>query len=318
MVVLGPPIRQMMWATCYGMIESLSWRFEKRVGMERIHYKMIAILGALILLLTACAQNTEAQWQEQYDLGVRYLSDGNYEEAIIAFTAAIEIDPKQPDAYMGASEAYMAMGDTEAAISILEEGFTETNSEEIRDKLDEIMPANNSTDGEEVRQFPLTYQMIDSGGIVPEVEDIYYEVYTTNGAIDQEMNSTSTRWVDGMTEETLFGSVIVDLVQQQYNGTYYVNTYFEEDEISQRVEDCVQYIYGIENGQFSNYEEMLQIYGNDDRAGGSTSLWLDSNEWYIGVEVFDAEGDQLGYAFFALGTAEEIQNIKEFGMLRIS
>ena len=272
----------------------------------------------ICLLLTACGESIEAQWQEQYDLGVRYLSDGNYEEAIIAFTAAIEIDPKQPDAYMGASEAYMAMGDTEAAISILEEGFAETNSEEIRDKLDEIMPANNSADGEEVRQFPLTYQMIDSGGIVPEVEDIYYEVYTTNGAIDQEMNSTSTRWVDGMTEETLFGSVIVDLVQQQYNGTYYVNAYFEEDEISQRVEDCVQYIYGIENGQFSNYEEMLQIYGNDDRAGGNTSLWLDSNEWYIGVQVFDEAGNQLGHAFFSLGTDEEIQNIKEFGMLRIS
>ena len=63
---------------------------------------------------------------------------------------------------------------------------------------------------------------------------------------------------------------------------------------------------------------MLQIYGNDDRAGGNTSLWLDSNEWYIGVQVFDEAGNQLGHAFFSLGTDEEIQNIKEFGMLRIS
>ena len=279
----------------------------------------VTALLLVLLCLSGCKfQRTEQQWQEQYDLGVRYLSDGNYEEAIIAFTAAIEIDPKQPDAYIGASEAYMAMGDTEAAISVLEEGLAEMNNEEIQNRLDEIMSANDSADGEEVRQFPLTYQMIDSGGIVPEVEDIYYEVYTINGVINQEMNSTSTRWVDGMTEETLFGSVIVDLVQQQYNGTYYVNTYFEEDEISQRVEDCVQYIYGIENGQFSNYEEMLQIYGNDDRAGGNTSLWLDSNEWYIGVQVFDEAGNQLGHAFFSLGTDEEIQNIKEFGMLRIS
>lgn len=288
--------------------------------MKTSAFKSVTMIWLIIcMMLSSCGvQSTESAWQEQYDLGVRYLSDGNYEEAIIAFTAAIEIDPKQPDAYIGASEAYMAMGDTEAAISILEEGLAETNNEKIQNRLDEIMSANDSADGEEVRQFPLTYQMIDSGGIVPEVEDIYYEVYTTNGAIDQEMNSTSTRWVDGMTEETLFGSVIVDLVQQQYKGTYYVNTYFEEDEISQRVEDCVQYIYGIENGQFSNYEEMLQIYGNDDRAGGNTSLWLDSDEWYIGVQVFDEAGNQLGHAFFSLGTDEEIQNIKEFGMLRIS
>ena len=40
-------------------------------------------------------------WQEQYDLGVRYLAEGNYEEAIIAFTAAIEIDPNRVEAYMG-------------------------------------------------------------------------------------------------------------------------------------------------------------------------------------------------------------------------
>ena len=280
----------------------------------------VVFLMLCLFLLSGCGagQNSVSTWQEQYDLGVRYLSEGNYEEAIIAFTAAIEIDPKQPDAYLKASEAYMGMGDTEAAISILEEGFAETNNEEIQNRLDEIMSANDSVDGEEVRQFPLTYQVIDSGGIVPEVEDIYYEVYTTNGVIDQEINSTSTHWRNGMIEETLFGSVIIDLVQQQYNGTYYVNTYFEEDEVSQRVEDCVQYIYGIENGQFSNYEEMLQIYGNDDRAGGNTSLWLDSKEWYIGVQVFDETGEQMGYAFFALGTDEEIQDIKEFGMLQIS
>lgn len=212
----------------------------------------------------------------------------------------------------------MEMDNIEAAISILEAGLAETDSEEIQNRLDEIMSANDSADGEEVRQFPLTYQMIDSGGIVPEVEDIYYEVYTTNGVIDQEMNSSSTSWLDGMIEETLFGSVIVNLSQQQYNGTYYVDSYFKKNEVSQRVEDCAQYIYGIENGQFSNYEEMLQIYGNDDRTGGSTSLWIDSNEWYIGVQVFDEAGDQLGHAFFSLGTDEEIQNIKEFGMLRIS
>lgn len=40
-------------------------------------------LSAFILLccLGACAKSAEDQWQEQYDLGVRYLSDGNYEEA---------------------------------------------------------------------------------------------------------------------------------------------------------------------------------------------------------------------------------------------
>ena len=52
-------------------------------------------------------------WQEQYELGVRYLSEGNYEEAILAFTAAIEIDPKRAPAYVGRGDAYVKSGETE-------------------------------------------------------------------------------------------------------------------------------------------------------------------------------------------------------------
>lgn len=282
--------------------------------------RILGLLTVVFLLmgLCACEQSTETQWQEQYDLGVRYLSDGNYEEAISAFTAAIEIDPKRADAYIGVSEAYMEMGDTEAAITILEQGLSETNSEEIRNRLDEIVSVNNSEDESDVREFPLTYQILDFGGIVPEVKDIYYEVNTIDGKIDREINTYTSIWLNGTNEITLFGEVIVELLPQQYSGTYYVNTYFSEKEASQRVEDCSQYIYGIESGQFSNYEGLLQIYGNNDWAGGNSSLWLDSDEWYIGVQVFDAAGDRIGYVFFALGTDEEIQNIKEFGILRVS
>lgn len=77
------------------------------------------------LILCACTGGTvdssveeapspqELTWREQYDLGVRYLSEGNYEEAIIAFTAAIEIDPKRAPAYVGRGDAYIGSGETE-------------------------------------------------------------------------------------------------------------------------------------------------------------------------------------------------------------
>lgn len=80
--------------------------------MERV---FSLILGAVLLVgMCACgAGESAATWQEQYDLGIRYLSEGNYEEAIIAFTAAIEIDPKQAPAYVGRGDAYMGSGGTE-------------------------------------------------------------------------------------------------------------------------------------------------------------------------------------------------------------
>ena len=71
---------------------------------------------ALLLSITGCGSGSgESSWQEQYDLGVRYLSEGNYEEAIIAFTAAIEIDPKRPEAYVGRGDAYWAQEDAASA-----------------------------------------------------------------------------------------------------------------------------------------------------------------------------------------------------------
>ena len=92
----------------------------------------------------ASAPSADASgWQEKYDLGVRYLKDGNYEEAVIAFTAAIEIDPKNPDAYTARGGAYLSMaqesGDTaqyaQAADDLKQAGALGDESAERCEKL---------------------------------------------------------------------------------------------------------------------------------------------------------------------------------------
>ena len=70
-----------------------------------------ALVLILIFGLISCSQNIEAQWQEQYDLGIRYLSEGNYEEAIIAFTASIKIDSKRVESFVGRGDAYAGMAE---------------------------------------------------------------------------------------------------------------------------------------------------------------------------------------------------------------
>ena len=93
--------------------------------------KVIAFVF-LCVLLTACAAHSDSAvedsptWQEQYDLGLRYLEEGNYEEAILAFTAAIEIAPKQAEAYIKTAEAYVALEDYNNAWDILEKGYIAT------------------------------------------------------------------------------------------------------------------------------------------------------------------------------------------------
>ena len=73
----------------------------------------IGLFLVFMLCLSACGKSAAEKWQEQYDLGMRYLEEQNYEEAIVAFTAAIEIDPKQADAYIGRGHAYRLSGETD-------------------------------------------------------------------------------------------------------------------------------------------------------------------------------------------------------------
>ncbi len=84
--------------------------------------RLFLLLLCSALLLAGCKKGPAPSydtpvktWQQQYDLGVRYLSDGNYEKAILAFTEAITIDPKRPEAYAGRAEAYRSTGNQEAA-----------------------------------------------------------------------------------------------------------------------------------------------------------------------------------------------------------
>ena len=81
-------------------------------------------------------------------LADRYLSEQNYEQAIIEFEKVLEIEPMNVDAYLGLAEAYMALGETDKVIKILEKGIGETNSDKLRDKLDKIRESINPATAE--------------------------------------------------------------------------------------------------------------------------------------------------------------------------
>ena len=99
------------------------------------------IVVAAALMLCSCGQGAGSQsgsaeqltWQEQYDLGVRYLEDGNYEEAIIAFTAAIEIDPKRAENYVARGDAYAGYAQALAEDGRLNDDALEAYENAVKD-----------------------------------------------------------------------------------------------------------------------------------------------------------------------------------------
>lgn len=133
--------------------------------MRRIAIFLLSV--CMILSLCACGQKADVEvpsnvssWQEQYDLGVRYLSDGNYEEAIIAFTVAIKIDSKRPEAYLGLADAYTGTGDLDAARKALEDGLAATGNTEIQARLDELSAEAGNLTG----QPPFSLQDLEDWG----------------------------------------------------------------------------------------------------------------------------------------------------------
>lgn len=103
--------------------------------MKRV---LCLLLAAALLLGTSACSNTKKDWQEQYDLGMRYLEDGDYEEAILAFSAAIEIDSSRPEAYMGRAEAYIAVNEPEKALKDYKKAQKLAKNEDDEDLTDEL------------------------------------------------------------------------------------------------------------------------------------------------------------------------------------
>lgn len=69
---------------------------------------------------------------------MRYLSEGNYEEAIIAFTAAIEIDAQATRGYMGLADAHERNGDLQAALAVLKSGYELIEDADLYERIAEL------------------------------------------------------------------------------------------------------------------------------------------------------------------------------------
>ena len=75
--------------------------------------------------------------EEQLKLGVTYLSELNYEQAIAAYQAAIEIEPKCTEAYLGLADIYTELGEFAKAEEILAEAKKYIEDEEEVKKIEE-------------------------------------------------------------------------------------------------------------------------------------------------------------------------------------
>lgn len=274
--------------------------------------RTICVWLAVLLLLTSCAQNAETTWQEQYDLGVRYLSEGNYEEAIIAFNAAIEIDPKRAEAYIGLADAYEAQGDVERARQVLEDVLAVVSDPDmIRSRLAELEegeapeptlePTPASTDNLADESGPV-YLLMRQAGYTPDgvlVQSYMYQ-YDAQGYILSREEVWYSPYTGSLTKNSITtyeytgepGQCRMIPDRQAYESEE--KWLAAQQEISVRPGLGTFWGYGSGEGYFiyaSPYN--VDTLTNDGVLTKEASNTNDSEDWAYAVYTFDDAGNPI-------------------------
>lgn len=100
------------------------------------------VIGGAVLAITVVIgvyiflQNSAgSQYQEKLIEASQYMEQADYEAAIRIYQEAIEINDKDPNAYLGIAQAYYSSGDRMVAIEWLNIGFQKTGNPQINDLL---------------------------------------------------------------------------------------------------------------------------------------------------------------------------------------
>lgn len=150
--------------------------------------RIFALLLALCLL---CGCNAAARWQEQYDLGMRYLNEQNYDEAILAFTEAIRIDEKNVDAYIQLADLYEQLGRIDELRELLTRAVEATGDEALAARLAALPPALPAAYMEHMRYkddlgYSATYSYLtDYQPATPELEAALTPVLAMARGVDE-------------------------------------------------------------------------------------------------------------------------------------
>ncbi len=273
---------------------------------------------AMILTLCACGKKSGTGWQEQYDLGVRYLSEGNYEEAVIAFTAAIEIDPKRPEAFLGRGSAYIGAGETAENLAAAQADYEkaleldDTSAEAYLGLADVYI-----RQGEYDKAQELLRQALEKLGDDPDISDKLAELengdvtdsqgrirrtmhYNGSGALigyftytyDADGSQKTVTAYDAAGNQVDYGENTWDQNGDVLRETYY-GEYIGEDTVwLQRIDS--EY---TDNEDGSSVEEQV-YYDKDGSVLEHGRNYYDSEHRCIRIETYDLDGSLLSYHTF--------------------
>ncbi|MCM1059912.1 MAG: tetratricopeptide repeat protein [Eubacterium sp.] len=112
---------------------------KKKIIITLITTFILIAAGITAAVILSKGSSISVNTADMLQLADKYLREMNYEQAIIEFSMVLEIEPKNTDAYLGLAEAYVALGNNERAIAVLEQAKDNVdNQQTIEEKLTEV------------------------------------------------------------------------------------------------------------------------------------------------------------------------------------
>ncbi len=106
----------------------------------KIIIPIIVAVAAVIIAAVCIKFNTNENYSLEAVMSTaqKYLTEQKYEPAIAEFEKAIQIDPRNVEAYIGIAQAYELIGDTEKALEWLQKGFDLTGDPALKAEIDRL------------------------------------------------------------------------------------------------------------------------------------------------------------------------------------
>ena len=136
---------------------------------------LIALITAMIMTLSSITIYSSIAspkfYNDFFNTGIKYLNEGKYEEAILVFEKAIQIEEKSTEARVYLAQGYVGTGDIDKVVETLGQAQDiETQNEEL---LKDILDILNKVSPESMEEFVNKYvESVGKENISDDIKDI--------------------------------------------------------------------------------------------------------------------------------------------------
>lgn len=258
--------------------------------------KIILILTLIICFLaamTGCGETVSSRsFQESFDLGVKYLEEADYDKAILAFTAAIQIDPKDAEANRNLAVAYEHTGKPKEAASFLICAANQNSQPEDINRLSDLIHQIK-----DLSEAATMAQMAYSQTGNPKFVSLLFAIKGEEGDFDAiSRNIDDMEFLDRMKPEYLEDLIQFYIDQEDLEGMKQLSLVLNEKETCESAVLSMDMWSAYHEGGHDGVIALLETYYTDEK---DMPVLKPGVEYYIGG--YDVDGLRSGYGICFYG-----------------